>query len=231
MYAAPITMPTPKTKSTRAAPPAWALKLKMRRLELGKGQEQIVAESGDVVTQGWMSDVERGKVDLRNAGFTKVVALARALNWTLAEMQRATGIDLGVMDAHLEGEGSADVYPLAAALTPARPGASVDHEAVTPGIERPLLLRADTDEMQGRSAASILPGSTLHIDLNKITPREGRVYVITDREGVHVRIFTQTRVGAVFRADNRDHEDIPVSDAQVVGEVCGVTSDYQPELN
>ncbi|MFC6667167.1 hypothetical protein ACFP9V_19250 [Deinococcus radiopugnans] len=168
---------------------------------------------------------------MNNAGFGKVVALARALSWSLGEMQRATGVDLGIAEVTLVGEGSADVYPLSAALSPDNPGAAIDHVAVTPGVSRPLLLRADTDEMQGTSRASVRPGSYLHLDLDLTTPAEGLVYVITDHEGVHLRLYTTTRLGAVFRAENREHEDIPASEAQVIGQVMAVTTDYSPDLN
>lgn len=212
--------------------PAWALALRMRRVELGNlTQEDIQARSEDQISQGTVSDLERGKIALDSLNVRRASALARALNWTLAEMQRATGVDLGIMDATLIAEGTADVYPLRAALTPDQPGAPVDHEAVAPGLKRPLLLRADTDEMQGLSPASIRPGSTLHLDLDRTTPEEGRVYVLTDDGGVHLRLYTVTRLGPVFRADNRTHEDIPAQDAHIVGMVVEVATDYHPELN
>ncbi|WP_234009019.1 S24 family peptidase [Deinococcus sp. NW-56] len=160
----------------------------------------------------------------------RVVALARALGWTLAEMQRATGVDLGIAEASTVGEGSADVYPLSAALNPEKPGGAIDHEAVVPGVEQPLLLRADTDEMHGTTPASIRPGDYLHVDRAHTTLEEGRVYVVTDADGPHVRLYTTTRLGAVFRAENRQYEDIPAQEAQVVGLVAGVTSDYNPQL-
>lgn len=131
----------------------------------------------------------------------------------------------------LVAEGSADVYALTAALTPDQPGPALDHEAIAPGIRKPLLLRADTDEMIGTSPASIRPGSTLHIDQAETTPEEGRVYVLADQDGVHLRIYTMTRLGAVFRAENRTFEDIPAAEARVVGRVVSVASDYDPNLN
>lgn len=146
-------------------------------------------------------------------------------------MQRATGVDLGMVDATLIGEGSADVYPLASALTPDAPGVAVEHELVAPGLKRPMLFRTDTDEMHGTSPASIRPGSTLHVDLADSKPKEGHVYVVTDQDGAHVRLYAVTRLGAVFRADNRAHEDIPASDARVVGRVVSVASDYDPAMN
>ncbi|MFC6660046.1 S24 family peptidase [Deinococcus multiflagellatus] len=203
----------------------------MRRLQLGKGQEDIVAEAGDLMTQGWVSDVERGKVDLRNAGFSKVVALATALGWTLPQLQKETGIDLGIAPLTLVGEGSADVYPMQAARDLENLGLPVSHDAVAPGIKQPLLLQLDSDEMVGTGPASIRPGSVLHIDRAERELSEGRVYVIADEAGVHCRLYAQTRLGAVFRAENRTHEDIPAGDVQVIGKVVTVATDYSPNLN
>lgn len=212
--------------------PEWALALRMRRVQLGNlTQEDIQARAEDVISQGTVSDLERGKITLDSLNVRRASALARALNWSLSDMQRATGIDLGIVDVELVAEGSADVYPLSAALNPAQPGPAVDHEAVAVGLRRPLLLRADTEEMIGTSPASIRPGSTLHLDQADTSPDEGRVYVITDHGGVHVRIYTTTRLGAVFRAENRTFEDIPAAEAQIVGRVVSVASDYDPNLN
>lgn len=216
--------------STRTVPP-WATALKVRRVQLGISQEGVADLTNGVVSQSTMSALEVGRQELTDLAYMRVVALARALSWSLGEMQRATGVDLGIAEVNLVGEGSADVYPLSAALSPNNPGAAIDHVAVTPGVSRPLLLRADTDEMQGTSRASVRPGSYLHLDLDLTTPAEGLVYVITDHEGVHLRLYTTTRLGAVFRAENREHEDIPASEAQVIGQVMAVTTDYSPDLN
>ena len=224
-------MATQKPKTQRPAPPAWALKLKMRRMELGKGQEEIVAEAGDIMTQAWVSDVERGKVDLNNAGFRKVVALARALNWSLSDMQRATGIDLGMAEASLVGENSVDVYPLSAALDFDTPGMPVDHVAVAPGIRHPAVLRMDSEEMNGTGSASIRPGDYLHVDLALTEPEEGKVYVLLDQDGVHVRQYAESRLGALFRAEQHQFEPIPAADAQVVGQVVAVSHPLTPLLN
>ena len=203
--------------------------LRARRLQLDKRQEDLAFAAG--LSQKLISELERGTHSLLSVSMGNVIRLSRALNWSLAEMQRATGVDLGVMDAELVAQGSADVYALEAALNPGAPGLVVGHDAITPGLQRPLLLRADTDEMVGTSAASIRPGSVLHVEQADTTPEEGRVYVITDQDGVHVRIYTTTRLGAVFRAENRSHEDIPASEAAVIGRIVSVATDYNPNLN
>ncbi|WP_027459292.1 helix-turn-helix domain-containing protein [Deinococcus murrayi] len=212
----------------RKKKPEWAVAIELRRTKLQLSQE-IVAEKADM-SQSYYSDIERGAKTLHSLTVGKLLGLARALHWTVAEMQRATGVDLGIAEASTVGEGSADVYPLSAALNPEHPGAAIDHEAVVAGIQQPLLLRMDTDEMYGTTPASIRPGDYLHVDRAHTSPEEGRVYVITDADGPHVRLYTTTRLGPVFRAENRQYEDIPAQEAQVVGLVAGVTSDYNPQL-
>ncbi|WP_264778930.1 helix-turn-helix domain-containing protein [Deinococcus aetherius] len=79
-------------------PPFWAQALKARREALGlsKGekvtQEDIAARTGDLISQRTVSHLENGSVDLQGLAFGRVVALAKALNWTLPEFQRATGL-------------------------------------------------------------------------------------------------------------------------------------------
>lgn len=223
-------MTTRGRSSTRIIPP-WATALKVRRVQLGLSQEGIADATQGVVSQSTMSALEVGKQELTDLAYIRVVALAKALNWSLAEMQRATGVDLGITPVTLVGEGSADVYPLTAALNLDTPGPAVDHELITPGIKRPLLLRMDSEEMLGVTSASIRPGSTLHIDQADTTPEEGRVYVLTDQDGAHVRLYTTTRLGPVFRAENRTFEDIPATEATIIGRVVSVATDYDPNLN
>lgn len=236
MYAS--ILPMPRVSRQQKDRPAWAQALVKRRMALGKRQEDVAAAGGydeegkEVLTTSNVADVETGRVHLLNVGLGKAVALAKGLDWSFSQMQRATGLDLGIADASLVAEGSADVYPLQAALTPDDPGAPIDHHAVAPDVKQPLLLRMDSDEMMGLTAASIRPGEFLHVDRADITPAEGRVYVVTDEDGVHVRMYAQTRLGPVFRAENRSHEDIPASEARVVGVVNTVTSDREPhQLN
>ena len=82
--------------------PDWALVIRARRIRLGYTQEDVQAKSGDILTQSNISDIERGKVQLENVGLVKALALTRALGWTLLELQKETGIDLGIEpDSHI----------------------------------------------------------------------------------------------------------------------------------
>lgn len=229
----PQTMPKPRSRPSVKTLPRWAEALRARRVQIGLSQPDVEERTQELVSQRTVSALENADTPLLGMAIGRVVALARALDWSLAEMQRATGVDLGITEVSVVGEGSADVYPLTAALTPDDPGLPVDHEAVAPGGSRPFLLRADTDEMIGTGSASIRPDEYLHVDLDDTVPTEGQVYVIADQDGVHVRLYAMTRLGPVFRAENRAvyPEDIPATEARVIGRVYTVTSDRAPQLN
>lgn len=83
-------------------PPAWAAALKRRREELGERegvrltQEELASRTGDVVAQRTISHLEKGTVELPSLAMNRVTALAKALNWSLYDLQEKTGIDLGV---------------------------------------------------------------------------------------------------------------------------------------
>lgn len=227
-------MPMPRGRPSRVAAPAWALSIKMRRLAKGIGQEAAVERGGDVFTQGWLSDLERGKIDLRQAGFVKVVALARALDWTLGELQEATGIDLGVETARLEfvSDRIALVYPLATASqndAEALPGAEL-LRGVHP--ERFRIFRVDVPDMDASTLTAVRPGEHVYVDLDDTTPQEGHVYVITHDGRPRVRRYAETPFGFAWVADNRDFDPIPPTRADVIGRVYRVTSDrVDPKSN
>lgn len=86
----------PRTRADKTPPPPWAKALKLRRINLDKTQEEIAAASGDVLSQGSVTDLERGRISLDKMETRRVAALAKALDWSLYELQQATGIDLGI---------------------------------------------------------------------------------------------------------------------------------------
>ncbi|GAA4001978.1 hypothetical protein GCM10022631_10700 [Deinococcus rubellus] len=95
--------------------PSWSLALKARRDDLSKKegdrvtQEDVAARTGDLVSQRTVSHLEQGTLELGSLAFSRVVALAKALRWTLPDMQRATGLDLDI--AEPEGEAvSEEIY-------------------------------------------------------------------------------------------------------------------------
>ncbi|GGO32595.1 hypothetical protein GCM10008949_30360 [Deinococcus humi] len=70
----------------------------MRRVELGKSQADVAFES-EVLTQTTVSELERGKYGPEDLTAARLSALARGLNWTVAELEAATGLNLGLSPA------------------------------------------------------------------------------------------------------------------------------------
>lgn len=68
--------------------------IRARRIEIGKRQEDLANDAE--VSQKLISEIERGEQDLLSAGIGRVRNIARALKWSLNELQDATGLDLGV---------------------------------------------------------------------------------------------------------------------------------------
>lgn len=67
----------------------------MRRTELGKSQADVAFDSEEL-TQTTVSELERGKYGPENLTAFRLAALARGLNWTIPELEKATGLRLGI---------------------------------------------------------------------------------------------------------------------------------------
>ncbi len=78
--------------------PIWAIALRNRRDELGLSQEELAEKTDDLVSQSAVSDLETGRADFAKVETRRIVSLARALKWTLGDLQTATGFDLGVRE-------------------------------------------------------------------------------------------------------------------------------------
>ena len=203
--------------------PAWALALKMRRLQLGNlTQEDVQARSGDLISQGTISDLERGKVSLDSLNVRRAAALARALNWSLAQLQEATGVDLGVPNAEALKTGEpTPVYLLKDLVDP---NAQPHGFNITPNNgKHPKNWRQtvmDGDEMTD----AIRDGESLYFDLDITQPGSG-VFIITHAGKVYVRRYAVLPSGPAWVAANSAyaHQFIPASDdVGIVGRIYRV---------
>lgn len=75
--------------------------LKMRRTELGKSQADVAFDS-EVLTQTTVSELERGKYGPEDLTAARLAALARGLNWTVSELEGATGLELNLSPSSLD---------------------------------------------------------------------------------------------------------------------------------
>ena len=69
-------------------------------MQLGLSQEDIALETDEHVSQRTVSALETGSTLLSSMAISRVIALARALNWSVAELQKATGVDLGSLSSN-----------------------------------------------------------------------------------------------------------------------------------
>jgi repressor LexA len=67
----------------------------IRRHELGLSQEDVANTAGSI-SQRTVSELERGKYSPDKLTAARAAALARALKWTLVDLQVATGVDFGL---------------------------------------------------------------------------------------------------------------------------------------
>ena len=87
-------MPTVPRKS-KVKRPLWAEAIAIRRFRLGLTQEELAGRTQDVVSQGTISDIERGKVHpLDSLSGKRLGFLIQALEWTPEQFEDETGIHL-----------------------------------------------------------------------------------------------------------------------------------------
>lgn len=212
-------MTTRQPKTTKRKP-AWALAIEVRRTQLQLSQE-VLAGKADM-SQSYYSDIERGDKALHALTVGKLLSLARALRWSLAELQTATGVDLGVPNAELlAGDEPTPVYSLEAL---AAPSPEPDGVSLSPNNgQHPAnwkLTFMDGDEM----TPAIRDGESIYLDTDATAPTKG-VYVIAHQGSAYVRRYSQLPSGPAWTADNPAyaHQFIPASDTvKVLGRVYRV---------
>lgn len=214
----------------------------VRRTQLGLSQEAVSGRTGDLVAQRTVSHLENGKIYPTELTMARVTALARALDWTLFEMQEALGIDLGLTRNPAStlrpvAFGGVPTYPLAATLSDALPPhpVSVMLSPRSDGQAHPPRLRAyvmPTDEMQVPGQRSIHPGDYVVTDLDDHALVHNALYVVTRNGTPYVRRYKDTEMGSGFYADNVSYDPIPAHGTHVIGRVYRLSSaDRAPTLN
>lgn len=221
---------TTRGRTTNRNVPPWALALKLRRVQLGLSQEGIADVTDGVVSQSTVSSLEVGKQQLGDLAYTRVVALARALNWTLPEMQAATGVDLGVTTMEPIGNEALPVFRLQDLLKPDPQPDAFSFVPPNPKVRDPEnygVFLADSDEMTTAQARSIHQGDMVFLDLGSTTPEEQRVYAIESGGRVLLRRLTSTPFGLAWTADNPAYAAhlIPADQARVLGRLYRIVSD------
>lgn len=178
--------------------------------------------SADGISQKAVSDLENARVHLTDMSMGRVVALARALNWSLAQLQEATGVDLGVPNAEAVKTGEPTPVYLLQAL--ANPNAEPHGINATPNNgKHPKNWRQtimEGDEM----VDAIRDGESMYFDLDITQPSSG-VFIITHAGKVYVRRHALLPSGPAWVAANPAyaHQFIPASDdVKIIGRIYRV---------
>lgn len=91
MMTAPIISSMSGVKTSR---PRYGREIAARRAQLGKSGTDIVNETGETIYPKLLSRIETGRKDPREITVTQMSALLKALEWTSAEFESATGVRL-----------------------------------------------------------------------------------------------------------------------------------------
>lgn len=235
--------------SNHVAPP-WADVLRRRREELSERegvrvtQEEVSARTNDLVAQRTVSHLEKGTVDLASLAITRVAALARALRWTLYELQQATGVDLGIEEPTAKGF---QAFPLETRRVRhgGIVGAGWNLHSMSTGShaerwipDAPYLRKFDDDtlftlEVRGESMTCVdvrfsVPEGTTVI-MAKIDPQPGdiiAVYLPALEMGI-LKVFRPQEDSVILESYNREHLPIRMdehTEFEIQGVMVGMVS-------
>lgn len=85
----------PKKERSEKVLPLWATELKVRRVKIGKSQEKVALDSG-ILNQTTVSELEGARYEIGNLTAARLAALARGLDWTVAELEKNLALDFGL---------------------------------------------------------------------------------------------------------------------------------------
>lgn len=237
---APYPMARTRTSSPTYEPTPASRALKLRRTELGKSQADVAFDS-EVLTQTTVSELERAKYGPEDLTASRLAALARGLNWTVAELEQATGLNLNLSpdppasrpltDAERRGGPSEAGVQLVNDLhrIPVRGMAAagsafysedniLDYEYVTADEYRVGMLAV---QIEGDSMEPHVPhGSRVYVDVRLTDPQEGKMFLIhIHGDGFVVKRAKQVGHSWLLLSDNPAYQAFTPDEATVVGQV------------
>lgn len=203
-----------------------AAAIRARRAELGKTQAQVVEDSGGVLYGRLVSEIETETRSILGLTVPKLRALAHALEWTVDEFARATGLDVPTAEPV---PGSVEYDPTVTIPEFGSVNAGI-HEAEDPGpdvrafrfdpvafdlrgrdVNRLAVLKVNGDSMVSEKAAHSIPnGSKVIVEWGAL-PRTGDIVVAwvpeidasvlkKYEEGPETILRSFNPLGPVFRA-------------------------------
>lgn len=188
--------------------PYWSTRLQMRRVELGyKSQGELSAATNDLVAQRSISHLESGSSPLTGLTAPRLAALARALNWTIPQMEQETSVklisaDISYPPPELEVEDRMIRIPLLGSVS-AGDEAPIALEREFTGIPERELIRkkANRKNVYGyivngtsmmsdgvRERRSLRPGDTVAVERNRFIQEDD---IVVAWDGEHERMLVK----------------------------------------
>lgn len=204
--------------------PKSAQAIRTQREFLRLTQEELAENAGDLLSQGTITDLETGRNPLERMEIRRVAALARALKWTLPELQTATGVDFAApqifQSSHATQGRWANVLDMASASRPDGHAAPVDatqhfieHEHDRGGAV-PFTVRGDS--MQ----PTIFDGDIVYCDTHDVNYQDGKIYVFNlIGDGMCVKRARHTSKGWMLTSDNATHGAFSSDEVEIFGRV------------
>lgn len=197
----------PKAQAARDIP-RWAEALKKRRSQLGLSQEEVARKCGEQLAQRTVSALENGVIHLTDLSVARLIALSRALSWTLYDLQQATRLDLGIetpqgrlSPAPVQ---SLPLYPLSEASKP------LDQMVPFKDILAPVWLRDLRPGLKVffEGISPTLGGKMHHIDTLDQYPEPDHAYLILDQDHPIICAYQESRsrdgiIGVFVTPQNR----------------------------
>jgi repressor LexA len=201
-----------------AMPEEWpGEKLRKRRDELKLSTRELARAAG--ISQAAVGQYERGDVNIANAKGSTVRALADALEWSLEDLQRETGIDFGIDPKIHTGDRVTPVgYTMTPIMNSAKAG-SPESYPVPNGVKRrpgTRVFLVDGDSM----TPTFQDGDALLVDTNLTNVQDSKVYVLeVIGNGFCVKRARMISGQWLLDSDNPRHGMFRPDEVRVIGRV------------
>lgn len=230
MMTAPIISSMSGVKTSR---PRYGREIAARRAQLGKSGTDIVNETGETIYPKLLSRIETGRKDPREITVTQMSALLKALEWTSAEFESATGVRLErferetptTRNAPLHIPGGLQLVPIVGIANGGKPDdytLPVKRDLVRPATRA---YQVEGNSMDDGTEDGIRDGDWVLVDTSLRVPENGKVYLIEILgDGMAVKRLRRFEADWLFLPDNPTGVALRFTEARVIGQVYAKVS-------
>lgn len=199
-------------------PNEWPGEILRNRREALKLSTRAVARLAGV-SQAAIGQYERGDANLANARASTLKGLSFALEWSLEDLQKITGIDFGLQETDFHPDRALPIGYFMMPLIGQAQGGSTETYPVPNGIKRRPGTRAFI--VSGDSMApTIQDGDALLVDTNMTNIQKGKVYVLeVIGNGFCVKRVREIDGAWILDSDNPAHGLYRPEEVNIVGQV------------